>query len=263
MDNFDKQRIEDFYLSDEFQRAHLHIETDSPWKVQKLVPFLDLFAQRDQSRSLVLLDVGGGSGLILRDLSGYLTTNYGREVTQMALELSPGYLELQKKNNPGLKTVFHCSVESAPLKDKEVDLVLMIDVLEHLFDTKTSLRELRRIARYVLFKVPLERNLTVLLMDMLTGYKKKRASSEGIGHVNFYSMESLKKEIEEYLGTVIAASYTDVFSYLLDSRERRKNLSWPKIIYCHIARLCYKISPRITSLIFNDFMIVLVKCHDR
>ncbi len=241
--------------------ANLFQEEDSPWKVEQLKPFCDVFLQHELSPTITILDVGGGAGLILRDIYNYIEKQHSRKVKQRSLDLSPGFLHLQMKNNPGLTDVYNCSIESTPLSEKEVDLVLMIDVLEHLYNLEACYRELRRIAKYVLIKVPLEQNLTVSIVDLLIDYKKMRSSEDSVGHLHFYNYHSIKKELEENLGTVMSFRYTDVFSYLLNSEQRRSKLSLPKVIYCNIARLFYKISPHLTSLIFNDFAIFLVKCR--
>ncbi len=261
MGKADKNSLEDMYTSDRFMESNIYHEADSPWKIEKLKPYINSLIKSETFSEISLLDVGGGTGLILRETAKYIEEKHSVKTRQMAIDLSPGYLELQKKNNPAIEATYNCSVESTPFDDKQIDVTLMIDVLEHLYNTKACLNELRRISRYVLFKVPLEQNLTVVLLDLLTGHKKKRASADSVGHINHYSFNSLKSELEEHLGTVVSSSYTDVFSFLLSSKERRKDLSLPRMIYCHIARLCYKISPAMTAFIFNDFAIFLVKSH--
>lgn len=261
MGNADKKSREDMYTSDKFMETNLYHKRDTPWKTEKLIPYIDFLIKNDNFSGISLLDVGGGTGLILREISNHIETKHRIKTRQMAIDLSPGFLELQKKNNPSLEATFNCSIESTPFDDRQIDVTLMIDVLEHLYNTKACLNELRRISRYVLFKVPLEQNLTVLLLDIFTGYKKMRARSDSVGHINHYSFKSLKSELEEHLGTVVSSSYTDAFSGMLSSEERRRDLSLPRKIYCHIARLCYRMSPALTALIFNDFAIVLVKCY--
>lgn len=261
MTKIDKKTIEEFYTSDRFMEANLSHEVDSPWKTEQMKPFCDLLLQHELSPTITILDVGGGTGLILRDISNYIVKKHRRKIKQMSLDLSPGFLQLQMKNNPGLADVYNNSIESTPLSEKEVDLVLMIDVLEHLYNLEACYRELKRIAKYVLIKVPLEKNLTVSILDLLIDYKRMRSSEDGVGHLHFYNYHSIKRELEENLGTVMLFRYTDVFSYLLNSEQRLSTLSLSKVIYCNIARLFYKISPHFTSLIFNDFAMILVKCR--
>jgi SAM-dependent methyltransferase len=256
-----KEVTEDFYSSDTYFTYNSHIEEDSAWKIQKLIPLVDDLLASELSLKLQILDVGGGSGLILRSIADYISNHHRREVVQLAMDLSPGFLDLQRKNNPRLSRTFHGSIESTPFADKELDIVLLMDVLEHLHSPAKCLREIKRIAKYVLLKVPLEKNLSMDLLELVFKYRTKRAGTDGVGHINFYRYSTLKKEIEANLGTILRASYTDVFSYLLSSTNRRQRLSFPRVVYCSIAKYCYKISPSITAKIFNDFIVVLVECR--
>lgn len=255
-----KEAVEDFYKSDTFLKLHKKIEIDSPWKAQKLRPLLHGVASAISKDELRVLDVGGGSGIVMKLASDYLEQTCKKTVHGMALDLSPGFLDLQKKNNPSLKETFNRSLAQTLLEDKSIDLVLLIDVIEHLYDLKKCYDELRRIAKFVIIKIPLEKNLTVYMLNLLNGYRKKRAGENGIGHINFYSFVSIQKELNANLGTVISCSLTDVFSYLLGKQERRNELSPARLAYCTLGREFYRLSPWVTSLVFNDFAIALVQC---
>jgi SAM-dependent methyltransferase len=257
-----KEVIEDFYSSDTYFTYNSHIEEDSVWKIQKLIPLVDCLLAREQSLKLQILDVGGGSGLILKSIATYISNHHSREVVQLAMDLSPGFLDLQRKNNPRLSRAIHGSIESTPFADKELDIVLLMDVLEHLHSPDKCLEEVNRIAKYALLKVPLEKNLSMDLLELLFKYRTKRAGADGVGHINFYRYSTLKREIEINLGAVLRASYTDVFSYLLSSPKRRERLPLSRVLYCFMAKYCYRISPSITAKIFNDFIVLLVKCHN-
>jgi len=85
----------------ELQNPSLHIE-DSHWKVNKIRQFLDGFLnnykENFELQKLNILDVGGGGGLILKNIASEIENNYGIEVNKYALDLSPHALEIQKKN---------------------------------------------------------------------------------------------------------------------------------------------------------------------
>jgi len=255
-----KESIEDFYKSNKFLKMHKKIEVDSPWKARKLEPLLHQVAEATTKDELRLLDVGGGSGLIMKLASAYLEEVHGKRVYGMALDLSPGAIELQTQNNPSLKETYNCSLTKIPIENKSVDLVLLIDVLEHVYDLEKCYQELRRIAKFVIVKVPLEKNLSVYILDLLTGYRKKRSGENGIGHINFYSFNSIKKQLQANLGMIVCCSLTDVFSYLIEEEKRNSELSRARLAYCMLGRKFFKLSPWATSLVFNDFAIALVRC---
>jgi len=85
--------IKNLYATDEYIIKHpsLHAE-DSPWKVSKIIPLIDIFVNGLNKDEINLLDVGGGAGLILKAASAYIEENYKIRVNKLALDLSPGML---------------------------------------------------------------------------------------------------------------------------------------------------------------------------
>jgi len=259
MSGMKRHKIEDMYSSDLYMRGNQFIEEDSEWKTSILEPFVDTFAKHHAAKDITILDVGGGSGLIMKSVTARLRDLHGKRVRQLALDLSPGFLNLQKENNPLIDKTIKASIDNSGLADAEVDLVLLIDVLEHLFDTSSAYREIRRLSSFALIKVPLEDNFSMRLLEYLVAYRSKREKS--VGHINFYNFKELYRELSINLGEVVEASYADVFSYMLNSAERRSKLTVPRKVYCHLASFCHKLSPSLTARVFNDFAVYLVKCR--
>src|SRR4030042_1863105 len=136
------------YVSGEYIRRNPTLDVeDTQWKLTKTFPFIDKWLHEIPSTRVKVLDVGGGAGLFLKGISEYLTAKNIR-VEQYALDLSREMLEIQKRNNPDIKEIFEGSIEKTSFDDKEVDLVLMIDVIEHVPDAGAALKELRRISKY-------------------------------------------------------------------------------------------------------------------
>src|SRR5437667_4713531 len=163
-----KSDIEQFYLSGEYLRRNptLHAE-DSAWKAGVVAPLLDYFVEVHPASPLKVLDVGGGAGVLLSMIADRLRRTAGRPVTKCAIEFSPEMLEVQKSNNPDLERTEQGSIEATSFGDKEFDLVLLIDVLEHLPNAETALREIRRIGRYAIIKIPLEDTVHFRLINAL------------------------------------------------------------------------------------------------
>ena len=57
----DMKKLKNFYISDEYiaKNPSLH-EEDSPWKVSKIIPLIDVFLGYSNKNEINLLDVGGG-----------------------------------------------------------------------------------------------------------------------------------------------------------------------------------------------------------
>jgi SAM-dependent methyltransferase len=255
------KRISNLYLGDEYiaKNPSLHKE-DSLWKVSKITPFIDIFAAAIGKKEINLLDVGGGAGLILNAVARYIKEKHQIKVNKFALDLSPGMLELQKKENPDLKKALNENINRTSLLDKQIDLTLMIDVLEHVLDPAKVLEELRRISAFVLFKVPLENNLFLRTLNLYKRGAQKKQSINTIGHVNFYNFRELKCQVEQHLGHVIDFSFTNVSDYLLKSDDYKNQLGRKMKLVHTIASNMFKISPKLCSLFFTDFAMMLAKC---
>jgi len=107
---------------------------------------------------------GWRTAAISRD---YLADSCGRTVIKSVLEYSPEMLDLQETNNVDLASATLGSIETTSFSRKEFDLVLLIDVLEHLPDDAKAINEIARISKYALIKVPLEDNVHSRIMNTL------------------------------------------------------------------------------------------------
>jgi SAM-dependent methyltransferase len=253
--------FENLYLTDEYILKHpsLHAE-HSPWKVIKisllLERFMRYFKQNFKAKQLNLLDIGGGTGLILSAIAREIERNYNVQVNKFALDLSPHALEIQKKTNPDLKKALNEDICKTSLKTKEMDLTLMIDVLEHIPNPVQGLKEVKRISKFVIMKVPLEDNLLYNLWNLITGGKHRQNLIETWGHINMYNYGKVKHQIEKHVGKILGFYFTNVFQHSLDKARSTKN----KLISL-IASYAFRLSPEICSLIFSDYVMVLVECY--
>lgn len=254
--------IKNLYLTDEYivKNPSLH-EEDSPFKISKIIPLVDKFIHLFNTNEINLLDVGGGAGLILNGISTYIQESYGITVNKFALDLSPGMLEIQKKRNPGLKKALNEDIRKTSLGDKEIDLTLMIDLLEHVPNPSEALEEVKRISNFVIFKVPLEDNLYLRTWNFVRRGKPRQHAIETIGHINIYSVNKLKYQIEKHAGQVLDFYFTNVFDYIRNSEHYKSRLKLRDTLINFVAAQMYRVSPNLCSLIFNDFVMILVKCH--
>ena len=80
-----------------------------------------------------------------------------------------------------------------PFKDKEFQLVSMIDLIEHVENPELTIKEANRIAEYALIKVPMEDNMFINLYKFFvkTDWKKME------GHINMFNYTSINKLMEE------------------------------------------------------------------
>ena len=182
---YTNESVVNFYLTDEYVAKHPSIhEEDSPWKIIKVLPLVDLCIEKINKRHITLLDAGGGAGLILSAVSNHIKQRHGREVTKIAVDMSPGMLEVQRKNNPDLRKALNEDIRRTSLGDKEIDIALMIDLLEHVPDPVKALEEAKRISSFVILKVPLEDNLLLGAVNFMKRGKVRQHLIEDAGHIN-------------------------------------------------------------------------------
>ena len=254
--------IADFYRTDEYIRKNpsLH-EEDSPWKVVKIIPLIDRFIGCVHKGHINVLDVGGGAGLILAEISSYIEKNHQINVGKYALDLSPGMLEIQKQRNPSIKQALNEDIRCTSLHDKEIDLALLIDLLEHVPNPVDALEEIKRISSYAIFKVPLDNCLINSIWNFIKRGEPRRQGIETVGHVNWYTYSDLKNQIEKHTGQVLVSYFTNVHEYYLNSPYYKGRLS-RKSRLLYLAGACtFRFSPRLAAFLFNDFAMFLVKCY--
>jgi SAM-dependent methyltransferase len=254
--------VANLYRSDEYirQNPSLH-EEDSPWKVEKIIPLVDTFISLYHKDHINLLDVGGGAGLILAGVSSYIEKQHRIKVSKYTLDLSPGMLEIQKQRNPQLVKALNEDIRCTTLRDKEIDLALLIDLLEHVPNPVQALEEIKRISCYALFKVPLDAYLAGTIGNLLKGGKPRRQAIEKIGHINMYTYSRVKNQIEKHTGHIVSSYFTNTHEYYLNSPYYKDSLNIQSRLTGMAGVYTFKFSPRLAAFLFYDFAMFLVKCN--
>ncbi|MEJ2558303.1 MAG: class I SAM-dependent methyltransferase [Anaerolineae bacterium] len=99
-----------------------------------------------------ILDVGCGEGFTMRELR-----EGGVQAAMVGIDFSPGALAWNQAHHMAQSPLKVADVHHLPFQDHSFDLVLCLEVLEHLPDSAFGLRELLRVSRdYVLVSVPHE-----------------------------------------------------------------------------------------------------------
>lgn len=258
-----EQYAKNLYLTDEYIKKNptLH-EEDSSWKVSKILPLIDKLANYLDKDEINLLDVGGGAGLILNAISTYIERSYSIKVNKFALDLSPRMLEIQKKRNPDLKKSLNEDIRKTSLANKEIDVTLLIDLLEHVVNPIESLNEVRRISNFAIFKVPLEDNLMrAPLLNLITGVKTRKVLIETIGHINVYNFSKLIHQLEKNTGHILDFYFMNYSNYFLTAEYYKHKLSLKDKLAYSLATYVFRLSPKLCSFIFDDSVMILAKCY--
>ncbi|WP_421941646.1 class I SAM-dependent methyltransferase [Pedobacter sp.] len=126
-----------------------------------------------------VLEVGAGDGSILHFLNEW---NFAPEL--YALEIAQSGVELIKERKLS-RLVLAQSFDGykIPYEDNAFDLVILAHVLEHVEHERILLRELKRVARYIVVEVP---------KDYRFGVDKRMKHFLDYGHINMYTPTSLR-----------------------------------------------------------------------
>jgi predicted GH43/DUF377 family glycosyl hydrolase len=110
-----------------------------------------------------ILDFGCGAAFSLSLISK--TFNIKKQV---GIDISSRMLKLAKDNLPGAKLILGSEGHLKKFKDKEFDLVILIDIIEHLLSPEKFLKEISRVGKTVVIKIPLEKTWFTMLLRRLS-----------------------------------------------------------------------------------------------
>lgn len=238
----------------------LHVE-DTPWKLAKVFPFVDYILPRLGTKNISLLDVGGGAGLILRAVAEHIRMK-GFNVDKYALDISSEMLDIQLKNNQDAQ-VFCEDIHDTSFANKTIDILLLLDVLEHVPMPGDALREIRRIAKYMIINVPLEDHIAMKTFDRISKGSIRQHLLDTYGHVNKYSYCTIMEELN-CIGNVLKYEFTNSYSNRLKTKAYQNAVINSKIykLGLYFAAGCSLLSPRVASMLFGDTILCLVQINE-
>lgn len=142
----------------------------------------------DLTGARAALDAGCGEGFALRHIA------HGRDLTLVGLDASPEALLVARQLSPEQRFVGG-NVLALPFPPGSFDLVLCMEVLEHLDDPARGLAELRRTSReWLLLSVP---NEPLFRGANFMRGKNVRALGNDPGHVNHWSATSFARFVSQ------------------------------------------------------------------
>ncbi|KLT64076.1 bifunctional 2-polyprenyl-6-hydroxyphenol methylase/3-demethylubiquinol 3-O-methyltransferase UbiG [Pedobacter sp. BMA] len=169
-------------LSEEVKTAYdnFYTNSDVEWRMlgakYKAKNIVDVCAA---IKPKTVLEVGAGDGSILHFLNDW---NFAPEL--YALEIAESGVDLIKKRNLSLlKEVQSFDGYKIPYADDSFDLIILAHVLEHVEHERILIRELKRVAKYIVVEVP---------KDYRYGVDNRMKHFLDYGHINMYTPTSLR-----------------------------------------------------------------------
>jgi SAM-dependent methyltransferase len=154
---------------------------DSPFKAQQVHRMLE----RNNLRPTSICEVGCGAGGILRELHDSLAP----EVRYVGYEVSPQAYELcRPKQSDRLDFIFGDITE----EDVSFDVMLVMDVIEHLEDYFSFLRAIGNKAAHIIVHIPLD----LSVQTVLRGSPLLQQRSE-VGHLHYFTKQTALATLHE------------------------------------------------------------------
>lgn len=225
----------DIYTSDKYQEVvpSWHAE-DSPWKAKQLREMIERHHLTPQS----VCEVGSGAGGVLAQLQEYLDPS----CTFDGYEVSPEALQRSKcKENEKLH---YQQKDFSKEGDAHYDLMLIVDVVEHVEDYFSFLRNLRSKADYKLIHLPLE--LSVLSLLRPNTLLKVRST---------YDIHYFTKELA--LAIVKDAGY-DIIDYQYTPRAIAIANTFNKKLMVGPRKLTYWLNKDLAARVLGGFSILVL-----
>lgn len=213
-------------------------EEDSPWKAKQITKLLG----KHSIFPSTICEVGCGAGEILNRL----TNEYGDNVAFFGFDISPQAFEICRKKE---KQNLHFFLKDL-FDEKELtfDVVMAIDVFEHIEDYFGFLRKLRAKGKYKVLHIPLDLSVQTVLRS--SPILNERAS---VGHIHYFTKETA-------LTTLMDTGYEVVDYFYTGGSLELPNRSWRQTLMKIPRKFLFSVHQDLTVRLLGGYsLLVLAK----
>lgn len=211
-------------------------QEDSPWKASQIRRILE----RNSLNPASICEIGCGAGEILNQLSAH----YGDGKQFFGYEVSPQAYELcSRKTKPNLTFRLADLLSDRP---EHFDVVLAIDVLEHVEDYFGFLRKLKTKAEYKIFHIPLELSVQMLLRPAAI-----MNSRRSVGHIQYFTKDTALATLRDVGYTIVDYFYTGGSIELPDKGWRAGLLRLPR-------KLAFSVSQDLAVRVLGGYSLLVL-----
>jgi cyclopropane fatty-acyl-phospholipid synthase-like methyltransferase len=211
---------------------HVH---ESAWKAKQILGLL----RQNHLAPKTICDVGCGAGEVLRQLQ----ENLGNECNFWGYDISPqAYALARRRANERLH---FARADFCEEETRSFDLILLLDVIEHLEDYFSFLRRVKQKGGHKIFHIPLDLSVqTVLRKNALI---KRR---EMYAHVHYFTKQTALRTLEDTGYRVLDYVYT-ARSIEFASEPWELALKLPR-------RLCFAIDQDLAAQVLGGFSLLVL-----
>jgi SAM-dependent methyltransferase len=212
--------------------------SDAPWKADNVLSMLK--AHNVTSRRVC--EVGCGSGDILAIISNELP-----HAKFIGYDISPHLKNFWEEHSANSRVQFILG-DFNKINTEVYDVLLMLDVFEHVRDPFTFLEDARNFATYFVFHIPLDLNVTTVARGypLMDGRRK-------VGHLHYYTKDLALATLNDTGYEIVEWRYTGAS---LNSPNR----SWLTRLVAPFRQLLYFFNRDLAvRLVGGDTLLVLAK----
>jgi SAM-dependent methyltransferase len=170
-----------------------HVE-DSPWKANQILNMLT----KHHLKPNLIAEVGCGAGAILEELS---QKDYLKSTEFAGYDISPQAYELAQKRQ--MERIRFHNADIFKLASDAIDVLLVIDVFEHVPDYLGFLRQCKQQAVYKLYHIPLDIHVSSVIRNT---FDKAR---NDLGHIHYFTADSAIASLRDTEHEIIDFCYTN------------------------------------------------------
>jgi SAM-dependent methyltransferase len=212
---------------------------DAGWKADQIKAIL----QRNALSPKSIVEIGCGSGAVLDKLSGFAELQGARFE---GYDISPQAIEMAMRlGNKRIRFVQDdlCSIDDG----NNFDLLLAIDVLEHVPDYMGFVDKCRRKATYKIYHIPLDIHVSSVLRN---AFIKSRYT---IGHIHYFTADSAIDTLRDTGHEIVDCVYTNLAFGLFREHPSLKKAS------ANVPRwLLSKISVAFAARMFGGYSLLVL-----
>jgi SAM-dependent methyltransferase len=168
---------------------------DSPWKAEQIIRMIT----KNGIHPTTVAEIGCGAGVVLGELS---KIDYLASAQFMGYDISPQAIELCRRLQNSRVLFAREDLLSATNREY-FDILLAIDVIEHVPDYMGFLGKCRAKAKYKIYHIPLDIHVSSVLRNVFIDGRYS------VGHLHYFTAESAIATLKDTGHEIIDSTFTN------------------------------------------------------
>jgi SAM-dependent methyltransferase len=212
---------------------------ESPWKAYHVYEMI----RRHRIPVTSVHDIGCGAGEILVQLQHQL----GPAATLTGYDISPQAIGIAKQKENDRLRFFQADYLTTDVQPP--DLMLLLDVIEHVPDFIGFLQALQERSQWVIFHVPLD----ICAIPVIRASRFMLYMRENYGHLHYFTKEIALASIADAGFTILDSFYTDDFTMpSMIPADLKKRVKY------EVRKCLYRVNPDLSVSLFPNFNLLLL-----